>query len=252
VSSASAASERTAAVQEAAVATPFPIPASTLHTIATHDWDAVLPPRSRGWRWRAAQRVKRAADIVLSATLLILLSPLLVLAAVVVRLSGPGPVLFPWKVLGERGRPFVGYKLRTMVHDAESLKERLLARNEMRGPVFKMRDDPRVTRPGRWLRKFSIDELPQLWSVLKGDMSLVGPRPCSADEFAAFEPWQRGKLAVVPGITCLWQVEGRSAIADFEEWARLDLRYIQEWSLWLDLKILIRTVPAVLRGDGAY
>jgi lipopolysaccharide/colanic/teichoic acid biosynthesis glycosyltransferase len=252
VSSASAASERTAAVQGPPFPTPFPIPASTLQIIATHDWDAVLPPRSGGWRWRVAQRVKRAFDVVLAATLLIVLLPLLVLAAVVVRLSGPGPVLYPWKVLGERGRPFVGYKFRTMVHDAELLKERLLARNEMRGPVFKMRDDPRVTRPGRWLRKFSIDELPQLWSVLKGDMSLVGPRPCSVDEFAAFEPWQRGKLAVVPGITCLWQVEGRSAIADFEEWARLDLRYIRDWSLWLDLKILIRTVPAVLRGDGAY
>jgi lipopolysaccharide/colanic/teichoic acid biosynthesis glycosyltransferase len=252
VSSTSAASERTAAVQEAPFPTPFPIPAATLRIIATHDWDVVLPPRSQGWRWRAAQRVKRALDIVFSATLLILLSPLLLLAAVVVRLSGPGPILFPWRVLGERGRPFVGYKFRTMVHEAESLKGNLLARNEMRGPVFKMRDDPRVTRPGRWLRKFSIDELPQLWSVLKGDMSLVGPRPCSADEFAAFEPWQRGKLAVVPGITCLWQVEGRSAIADFEEWARLDLRYIRDWSLWLDLMILLRTVPAVLRGDGAY
>jgi len=231
---------------------PFPIPAATLRLIEEHDWDAVLPPRARGLRWRVGRRVKRGLDVVLAAGLLVVFAPVFALAALVVRLSGPGPILYPWRVLGERGRPFVGYKFRTMVHNAEDLKPSLMDRNEMRGPVFKMRDDPRITSAGRWLRKFSVDELPQLWSVLKGDMSLVGPRPCSAQEFAAFEPWQRGKLAVTPGITCLWQVEGRSAIADFEEWARLDLRYIREWGLWLDFAILVRTVPAVVRGDGAY
>lgn len=216
------------------------------------DWDAVLPERAAGWRWRAGQVVKRGMDVVLASLLLVLVAPLIAVAAVAIRVSGPGPIFYPWRVLGERGRPFVGYKLRTMVANAEALKGTLLDRNEMTGPVFKIRDDPRVTPVGRWLRKFSIDELPQLWSVVKGDMSLVGPRPCSAEEFAAFAPWQRGKLAVVPGITCLWQVEGRNHITDFEEWARLDLRYIREWRLGLDLQILLRTVPAVLRGDGAY
>jgi lipopolysaccharide/colanic/teichoic acid biosynthesis glycosyltransferase len=233
-------------------ALPFHIAESTLQIIRSYDWDAVLPDRARGWRWRAARRVKRAMDVVLAATLLVVLSPVLLAAAIAVRLSGPGPILFPWKVLGHRGRPFVGYKYRTMIHNAEEMKRALLAHNEMTGPVFKMRQDPRVTPIGRWLRKFSIDELPQLWSVLKGDMSLVGPRPCSAEEFAGFEPWQRGKLAVIPGITCLWQVNGRNRICDFEEWAALDLEYIRDWRLRLDLRILARTIPAVLRSDGAY
>jgi lipopolysaccharide/colanic/teichoic acid biosynthesis glycosyltransferase len=231
---------------------PYPMLASTVRLIEGYDWDAALPERAWGWRWRLGRRVKRGLDIVLAGAMLIVLAPLLLLTALLVRLSGPGPVLYPWRVLGRRGRPFVGYKFRTMVENADALKPTLLDKNEMRGPVFKIRDDPRVTRTGRWLRKYSIDELPQLWSVLIGDMSLVGPRPCSAEEFARFEPWQRGKLAVTPGITCLWQVEGRNEIADFEEWARLDLRYIREWSFWLDLKILARTVPAVLKGDGAY
>jgi lipopolysaccharide/colanic/teichoic acid biosynthesis glycosyltransferase len=231
---------------------PYPLDPATLGIIAAYDWDAVLPPRAAGWRWRAGQRVKRVVDLVLAAALLLVLVPVLLLTAAAVRLSGPGPILFPWKVLGHRGRPFVGYKFRTMVPGAEAMKAELLDRNEMMGPVFKIRDDPRVTPVGRWLRKYSIDELPQLWSVLRGEMSLVGPRPCSAEEFARFEPWQRGKLAVVPGITCLWQVEGRNEITDFEEWARLDLRYIQEWSPWLDLRILVQTAPAVLRGRGAY
>jgi lipopolysaccharide/colanic/teichoic acid biosynthesis glycosyltransferase len=231
---------------------PYPIARSTLDLIAAYDWDAALPPRALGWRWRMAQRVKRALDVVLASLLLVLLSPLFLLTTIAVRLSGPGPVFFPWKVLGLRGRPFIGYKFRTMVHNAEELKGTLLERNEMSGPVFKIRDDPRVTGVGRWLRKFSVDELPQLWSVVKGDMSLVGPRPCSAAEFAGFEPWQRGKLAVVPGITCLWQVNGRNRISDFEEWAALDLEYIRDWRLSLDARILVRTLPAVLKGDGAY
>lgn len=231
---------------------PYHIPESTLRLIRSHDWEAALPPRAVGWRWLAGQRVKRALDVVLAGTLIVVLAPVFLLAAIAVRLSGPGPVLYPWKVLGLRGRPFVGYKFRTMVDNAEELKQTLLEHNEMSGPVFKIRNDPRVTAVGRWLRKFSIDELPQLWSVLKGDMSLVGPRPCSAEEFAGFQPWQRSKLAVVPGITCLWQVSGRSRICDFEEWARLDLDYIRDWSLALDLAILARTVPAVLRGEGAY
>jgi lipopolysaccharide/colanic/teichoic acid biosynthesis glycosyltransferase len=240
------------AMASAPPARPYPIADGTLRLIDRHDWEAVLPERAREWRWRAAQRVKRGLDVVLSGLLLVVLSPLFLLAALVVRLSGPGPILYPWKVLGLRGRPFVGYKFRTMVHNADELKGQLSSHNEMSGPVFKMRADPRVTPAGRWLRRFSIDELPQLWSVLKGDMSLVGPRPCSAEEFAGFEPWQRGKLAVVPGITCLWQVHGRNRISDFREWAALDLEYIRTWTLALDLRILARTLPAVLRGDGAY
>ncbi|HEX6938353.1 MAG TPA: sugar transferase [Longimicrobiales bacterium] len=216
------------------------------------DWDAVLPPRARTVRWRVEQRVKRGMDVVVSLAGLIVLAPLFLALAVLVRLTSAGPVLYPWRVLGHRARPFVGYKFRTMVPNADELKRDLLAHNQMRGPVFKMRNDPRVTPVGRWLRKFSLDELPQLWSVLKGDMSLVGPRPPSAEEFAAFEPWQRGKLAVTPGITCLWQVQGRSEIADFNEWAALDLEYIRRWSLWLDLKILLKTIPVVIRGRGAY
>lgn len=216
------------------------------------DWQSFLPPRSCRWRWRAGRHIKRALDGVLAAAGLITLAPLFLLLALLVRLSSPGPIFYRWRVLGRHGRPFVGYKFRTMIENADDLKPAMLAHNEMRGPAFKMRNDPRVTPLGRWLRKYSLDELPQLWSVLKGDMSLVGPRPPSAEEFAAFEPWQRGKLAVTPGITCLWQVNGRSTITDFHEWARLDLKYITEWSFGLDLKILARTVPAVLRGDGAY
>jgi len=161
-------------------------------------------------------------------------------------------VLYEFRVLGRRARPIVAYKFRTMVANADQLKVSLLRHNEMRGPAFKMREDPRVTPIGRWLRKYSLDELPQLWSVLVGDMSLVGPRPPFAEEFADYKPWQWGKLAVTPGITCIWQVSGRSDIADFDEWATLDLQYIRDWSLWLDLKILLMTIPAVLRGRGAY
>lgn len=231
---------------------PYPMPEVVLRIREEVDWDSVLPARARTRRWRIEQRIKRGIDIVVSLAGLILLSPLFVVLALLVRLTSKGPIFYPWRVLGERARPFVGYKFRTMVPNADQLKRELLARNQMSGPVFKMRDDPRVTPVGRWLRKFSLDELPQLWSVLKGDMSLVGPRPPSAEEFAAFEPWQHGKLAVIPGITCLWQVQGRSEIADFDEWAALDLEYIRNWNLWLDLKILLKTIPVVIGGRGAY
>jgi lipopolysaccharide/colanic/teichoic acid biosynthesis glycosyltransferase len=139
-----------------------------------------------------------------------------------------------------------------MVVGAEALRTELAAHNDMTGPVFKMRNDPRVTRLGSFLRKYSLDELPQLWSVLKGDMSLVGPRPLGHQEYAEATPHQRTKLSVIPGITCLWQVQGRSQISDFDEWVALDLRYIAEWSLLLDLKILLKTIPAVLARKGAW
>jgi exopolysaccharide biosynthesis polyprenyl glycosylphosphotransferase len=197
--------------------------------------------------------IKRLLDLVVSAALLLVLSPLLLLVAILVKVTSPdGPVFYPWKVLGRNGRPFVGYKFRTMVPNADELKKQLLQQNEMQGPVFKMQNDPRVTPLGRFLRKFSLDELPQLYSVLKGDMSLVGPRPPAKDEADQFQFWQRRKLSVTPGITCLWQVNGRSNIKSFDEWARLDLQYIANASLWLDLAILMKTVPVVMLGRGAH
>ncbi|HET9985390.1 MAG TPA: sugar transferase [Longimicrobiales bacterium] len=234
------------------VAEAYPLPEVVRQICADEDWEAHLPLRARTAGWRVQQAVKRGVDIVASAAGLLVLAPVLLAIAALVWASSPGPMLYEWRVLGRRGRPFIGHKFRTMVADADALKRTIQHRNEMTGPAFKMRDDPRVTRIGRILRKYSLDELPQLWSVLKGDMSLVGPRPPSAEEFVHFAPWQRGKLAVTPGITCLWQVSGRSDIRDFDEWMRLDRRYVQEWTLWLDARILARTLPAVIRGDGAY
>lgn len=179
-------------------------------------------------------------------------TPLFAAVALLIKATSRGPVLYEWRVLGRHAQPFVGYKFRTMVANADELKVRYVHSNQMIGPVFKLRDDPRITPVGRWFRKYSVDELPQLWSVLKGDMSLVGPRPVGPDEFVRFEPWQRGKLAVVPGMTCLWQVSGRSEISDFSTWAALDLDYIRHWNLWLDARILLRTIPAVLSARGAY
>ncbi len=197
--------------------------------------------------------IKRLLDLIISAVSLVLLSPLLLVTAVLVKLTSPhGPVFYPWKVLGRNGRPFVGYKFRTMVPNADELKQQLLQQNEMQGPVFKMQNDPRVTPLGRFLRRYSLDELPQLYSVLKGDMSLVGPRPPAKAEADQFQFWQRRKLSVTPGITCLWQVNGRSNIKSFDEWARLDLEYISNASLRLDLEILAKTIPVVILGRGAH
>jgi len=199
-----------------------------------------------GWRLRC----KRAIDIVVSAIFLLLLLPLFAMIAIVVKLSSRGPIFFRWRIVGKDGELLEAFKFRSMYCDAEERKARLLAENEMSGPVFKMTNDPRITNVGRWLRKFSLDELPQLWSVLKGDLSLVGPRPPLRSEYAAFSEWQKLKLRVKPGVTCLWQVGGRNRISDFNEWVRLDLEYIERWSLWLDLRILIRTLYAVIGGSG--
>jgi lipopolysaccharide/colanic/teichoic acid biosynthesis glycosyltransferase len=204
---------------------------------------------SRTW-WQKA--VKRGLDVVLASAGLVLLSPLLLAIALLVRIVDGPPILYPWHVLGKNARPFTGYKFRTMVPDADVIRQSLGEANEMIGPVFKMRRDPRVTRLGGVLRRYSLDELPQLWSVLKGDMSLVGPRPPSASEYASFKPAQRRKLSVTPGITCLWQISGRNEISDFDEWVELDLAYIDDWSLRRDLSILLRTVPAVLSRRGAW
>jgi lipopolysaccharide/colanic/teichoic acid biosynthesis glycosyltransferase len=195
---------------------------------------------------------KRVFDFAVAAMLLALLAPLLLLIAAVVKAASPrDPIFYRWAVLGKNRKPFVGYKFRTMVANADVLKASLIRFNEMTGPVFKMRHDPRITAVGRVLRKFSLDELPQLYSVLKGDMSLVGPRPPSKSEADHFEFWQHRKLSVKPGITCLWQVSGRSQITDFAEWARLDLTYIRTANFRTDLKILWRTIPAVISGSGA-
>ena len=208
-------------------------------------WRLVFGTRP-GWQ-RAG---KRGVDVVVASAMLVLLSPLLLGVGCAVRLTSAGPVFYRWRVLGKDGRPFVGYKFRTMVQGADELKATLLPHNRMVGPVFKMAKDPRITPLGRWLRRYSLDELPQLWSVLRGDMSLVGPRPVFPQEYGQFALWQMRKLSVVPGITCLWQVNGRNTIADFDEWVRLDLDYIDRWSLGLDVRILLRTLSAVVRGTG--
>jgi len=199
----------------------------------------------------AALFIKRLVDIVVSAVLLLLLSPLLALIAIAIKLTTPRlPVLYRWNVVGFNGQPFTGFKFTTMVEDADRQRDELVSRNEMQGPVFKIRSDPRVTPLGRMLRKFSLNELPQLWSVLKGDMSLVGPRPAFPHELERYELWHKRKLSVRPGITCLWQVRGRNQISRFDDWVRLDFEYIDNWSLWLDVKILARTAWTVVRGSG--
>jgi exopolysaccharide biosynthesis polyprenyl glycosylphosphotransferase len=194
--------------------------------------------------------LKRLIDILVSGTLLILLSPLFLVIAILVKLTSEGPVFYEWDVVGFNKKPFRSWKFRTMVKDADTKKEILLAQNEMRGPVFKIKNDPRITRVGKFLRKYSLDELPQLWSVLKGDMSLVGPRPAFPHELARYESYHRRKLSIKPGITCLWQVNGRNAVNDFDEWVRMDLEYIDNWSPWLDFKILLKTLGVVVTGTG--
>jgi len=193
---------------------------------------------------------KRLFDLTVTILLLVVLSPILALTALAVKLSSSGPVLYTWRVVGQQGREFTGYKFRTMIADADARKAELMAQNEMRGPVFKMAKDPRTTAVGRVLRKYSLDELPQLYSVLKGDMSLVGPRPAFRNELERYEFWQKRKLSIRPGITCLWQVNGRNHVNDFNDWVKMDLEYIDKWSLWLDFKIIVRTVWCVVAGTG--
>lgn len=205
---------------------------------------------SRAWHSPLRLAAKRGIDVVGSALLLLLLSPLFVVLAIAVKVTSPGTIFYRWKVVGQNGRHFVGYKFRSMVADADSLLPQLAARNEMRGPAFKMSRDPRVTKVGSWMRRYSLDELPQLYSVLKGDMSLVGPRPPLATEYAEFTEFQKQKLLVKPGITCLWQVGGRNQVSNFDDWVGLDLEYIRTWSLSLDLKILLRTVREVVAASG--
>ena len=196
--------------------------------------------------------VKQLMDSVGSFVALVIFSWLFALVALLIKITSPGPVWFRQQRSGINGRPFTIYKFRTMVTNAEQLKHELAAMNEMSGPVFKVSNDPRVTRIGKFLRRYSLDELPQLFNVLRGEMSLVGPRPLPVDEVKRFNDLaHRRRLSVKPGLTCLWQVSGRNNVCDFKDWVRLDLEYIDNWSLWLDLKILCRTLPVVLLGTGA-
>lgn len=194
--------------------------------------------------------IKRIMDIFFSGILLIILSPLFLIIAILIRWTSKEPIFYQWNVVGLNKKPFKSWKFRTMIPDADEIKSGLEVYNVMKGPVFKLKDDPRITKIGKFLRKYSLDELPQLWSVLKGDMSLVGPRPAGPHELGKYESWHRRKLSVKPGITCLWQISGRNEIQDFDEWVRLDFKYIENWSIRLDIKILLKTIPAVFRGTG--
>lgn len=195
--------------------------------------------------------IKRCLDAAFSAAGLFLSLPVFAWTAIIIKVTSNGPVFFKQKRCGLNGRLFTLYKFRTMVEGAEDKLCELAGKNEMKGPVFKIENDPRLTKTGRVLRKLSIDELPQLWNVFKGDMSLVGPRPPLPNEVSKYDNWHRRRLSMKPGITCLWQIKGRNKIIDFDEWVKLDLEYVDNWSLWLDIKILIRTVPTVLFGVGA-
>ena len=195
---------------------------------------------------------KQILDLVLAFILVVLLLPIWILVPLAIRITSPGTVLFRQRRCGLNGQPFTMLKFRSMINDAEQRKQELAALNEMGGPVFKLANDPRITPVGRRLRKYSIDEFPQLFNVLRGEMSLVGPRPLPVDEVERFDdPAHRRRLSVKPGLTCLWQISGRNNVRDFKDWVRLDLEYIDNWSLWLDVKILWRTIPVVLSGDGA-
>ena len=202
-------------------------------------------------RNKLARNLKRILDFVVALPMVIIASPIMILTALAIKLDSPGPVLFRQTRVGKWGEPFPCYKFRSMYTDAEQRLTDLAALNEADGPVFKIKDDPRVTRVGRIIRKLSIDELPQLFNVLKGEMSLVGPRPALPREVAQYEYDQIRRLHAMPGITGLQQVSGRSDV-DFKRWVELDLQYIAEQSLWKDIQILLKTIPAVIWSKGAY
>lgn len=206
------------------------------------------------WHWtiNSTYAAKRALDVIGSAAALVMLSPLLLVIAVLIKLEDRGPIMFPQVRVGRYGREFRMFKFRSMRVDAEARLKELLARNQhAKGITFKLKDDPRITSVGKWLRKFSFDELPQFYNVLRGDMSLVGPRPPVPREVALYSLADRRRLAVKPGITCIWQISGRAEI-DFPGQVQLDVRYIESSSLLQDVKILLKTIPAVLSGTGAY
>jgi len=221
-----------------------------IQTEIQYDQPVLIFSTTRHKEWQLL--VKRVFDILFSSVLLILASPVLIVLVLLIKLQDKGPVLYWQNRIGQHGDLFKFPKFRSMVINAEALQAKLMDKNEMKGAAFKLTNDPRITSVGRFMRKYSLDELPQLWSVLKGDMSVVGPRPPLESELPKFDSWHRRKLSVKPGLTCLWQVSGRSTITEFDEWVKLDLAYIDNWSLWLDFKILAKTVPAVLSGRGAH
>lgn len=230
---------------------PSALPARGRVEIATLDgFDSPLLGLRRTPSSEVGLALKRLVDILGAAFLIICSSPVMIGVAIGIKLSSPGPIVFKQTRAGRNGRKFTMLKFRSMVVDAEARKAALAHLNEMDGPVFKIRRDPRITPIGAFIRKTSLDELPQFFNILFGDMSLVGPRPPLPSEVEQYKPWQRRRLSVKPGLTGLWQVSGRNNI-DFEEWMRLDLRYIDDWSLWLDAKILLRTLPAVIFKTGA-
>ncbi len=194
---------------------------------------------------------KRAFDLIVGSGILLLLLPVIPLVALMIRFDSEGPVFYRQQRIGMGGRPFRFYKFRSMRADSDRLRADLEARNELTGPVFKIKNDPRVTAVGQFLRRSSLDEIPQIFNVLKGDMSIVGPRPALPGEVARYEAWHRRRLDVKPGITCLWQVAGRSHV-DFDEWMRLDIEYMSRRSLRTDVAIFVKTIPAVIARRGAY
>lgn len=235
--------------------TPFAVPAQTFRLERALPRDArAVPDGYLHYQCTPTQhtatRVKRMADIVLSAAALLALSPLFAVVAAIIKLTSPGPIFFKQVRVGLRGKTFEMFKFRSMVVDAEQRLAALREKNEQTGPTFKMARDPRVTAIGRFIRKYSIDELPQLLNVLRGEMSIVGPRPPVPPEVAQYQPWQRRRLSVVPGLTCFWQVMGRNKIG-FDEWMLLDLQYVDQWSIGKDVSLIGRTVPVVVTGRGA-
>lgn len=191
---------------------------------------------------------KRLIDIIFSLLGIVILSPIVLVIAILIKIDSKGPIIFSQDRIGKDEKSFKMYKFRSMVVNAEELKEKLAKQNEMSGPMFKIKDDPRITKIGRFIRKTSIDELPQLFNILKGDMSLVGPRPSLPKEVEKFEPWMKERLNVRPGLTCYWQVGGRNTI-DFEDWMRLDIKYVKERGFLLDMKLIFKTF-FVLFGDN--
>lgn len=213
-----------------------------INTIKVHDVSVFFIKHTPWW--------KRVMDIFISAAFLILVSPVFIFVALLVKMSSPGPVFFIQKRAGLNGKPFNMLKFRSMYQDAEQQKAGLLIKNERKGPAFKMKNDPRMTTIGRIIRKFSIDELPQFVNVLKGDMSIVGPRPLPVYEDKDLDLWHRHRLMVRPGITCYWQIYARH-LDDFDKWMRLDIKYVREYNLLVDIKLMILTLPAVLMSRGA-
>jgi lipopolysaccharide/colanic/teichoic acid biosynthesis glycosyltransferase len=194
--------------------------------------------------------IKRIIDIILGIILFLFFIPIYSIIGILIKTTSIGPVFYNWNVIGKNGVSFKSWKFRTMVPKADEFKINLSDKNEMIGPVFKIENDPRITKVGKYLRKYSLDESIQFVSVLKGDMSLVGPRPAGRIELKNYKDWQKRRLSVIPGLTGPWQVSGRNKVNHFDDWVKLDLEYIDKWSLWLDFKILFKTIPAAFKGTG--